>query len=170
MALFDICYEKTILNEGGYKLHKVPFDRGGLTYAGISQKYHPDWRGWEYVTSEHNQTHLMPLVKEFYQNKFWNVIKGDYIDSQEMADTIYDFAVNAGCRTAIKLSQIVVGCTPDGIVGPNTLNALNSFHPEIFLSNYALAKVQRYMEICKRDTTQSKFLLGWLNRSIGALS
>ncbi|MCO7226197.1 glycoside hydrolase family 108 protein [Pleionea sp. CnH1-48] len=167
MAEFQACYEKTLLNEGGYQLHHVAHDKGGLTYAGISQRYHPSWEGWKLIGSKANAEQLTPLVKQFYRDNFWQSIKGDDIHSQKVAETLYDFAVNAGVRTAIKLMQIVVGATPDGIVGPKTIAAINHIEPDMFLSNYALAKVHRYVEICNRDKTQSKFLLGWLNRTLG---
>jgi hypothetical protein len=47
---------------------------------------------------------------------------------------------------------------------------LNAGHEEIFVAKYALAKVARYAEICKRDSSQKQFLLGWINRVLGALS
>lgn len=37
MSDFVPAYERMIINEGGYKLTDVPSDRGGQTYAGISQ-------------------------------------------------------------------------------------------------------------------------------------
>ena len=33
-----------------------------------------------------------------------------------------------------------------------------------------LTKVSRYAEICNRDRTQSKFLLGWINRTLKELT
>ena len=59
---------------------------------------------------------------------------------------------------------------PDGSIGHRTLAALNSYNPELFVCKYALAKVSRYAEICNRDRTQSKFLLGWINRTLKELT
>lgn len=58
----------------------------------------------------------------------------------------------------------------DGGIGPKTLAALNGCEPELFALKYALAKVSRYAEICNRDRTQSKFLLGWINRTLKELT
>jgi len=38
-----------------------------------------------------------------------------------------------------------------------------------FKEQYALAKIARYAEICNKNRTQSKFLLGWINRTLGSL-
>jgi len=39
MANFEPCFEKVIKLEGGYKLHNVKGDKGGITYAGIARNY-----------------------------------------------------------------------------------------------------------------------------------
>jgi lysozyme family protein len=85
---------------------------------------------------------------------------------QAVATTIYDFAVNAGLRTATILAQTVVGLTPDGQVGPKTLAALQAVDPDLFVARYALAKLARYEQIVRRDRSQAKFLLGWLSRTL----
>ena len=59
-----------------------------------------------------------------------------------------------------------VGTTPDGRIGPKTLQALNEADPESFVLAYALAKVARYRDIVMRDRSQLKFLLGWINRTL----
>lgn len=56
------------------------------------------------------------------------------------------------------------GATPDGVLGPRTLAAVNATPAEMFKSRYALAKLARYRDIVTRDRTQLKFLLGWINR------
>src|ERR1019366_1485431 len=43
----------------------------------------------------------MPTVELIYRKSYWNIIKGDKIDSQAEADGIMDSAVNMGVGTAI---------------------------------------------------------------------
>jgi len=45
MTDFEICFNKTITLEGGYVLHNIKGDTGGMTYAGISSVHHPTWPG-----------------------------------------------------------------------------------------------------------------------------
>jgi lysozyme family protein len=164
MADFLPAYESMIRNEGGYVLHTVPGDRGGMTYAGIARNFHPSWPGW--VAIDRGDTPETDLVRQFYRANFWTPIRGDEIADQRIARTIFDFAVNAGVRTAAILAQTVVGATPDGKIGQKTVALLNAFDGEMFVMAYALAKLARYRDIVTRDKTQEKFLLGWLNRTL----
>ena len=162
MADFIQAYERTTLNEGGYVLTNHAGDRGGQTYAGIARKYHPDWSGWAAI--DRGETPATSLVRDFYRESFWEPVKGDQINDQRTAETIYDFGVNANHKVAIKLAQIVLGVAPDGVIGPVTLQALNTMDAELFKARYALAKLARYLEIVKRDPSQRQWLVGWCNR------
>lgn len=164
MSSFLQAYERMIANEGGYKLSSVANDRGGQTYAGISRNNWPNWAGWKDI--DEGLTPASELVRAFYKQNFWFAISGDYIDAQSIASNLFDFAVNAGPKTAIKLAQIVVGVTPDGVVGNKTLFAINNIDRSMFVALYALAKIARYRDIVTKDKSQAKFLLGWINRTL----
>lgn len=171
MADFSPAFESMVQNEGGYKLTNVTNDRGGQTYAGIARNFHSDWPGWVIIDrGDMGNLELSRLVREFYKTTFWDVISGDAIQQQAIAAAIFDFAVNAGAATAAKLAQLVVSAMPDGRIGPKTLTALNALDEGVFVLKYALAKVARYAEICNKDRSQSKFLLGWLNRTMKGLT
>lgn len=167
MAEFAPIYERMILDEGGYRLTNVAGDRGGMTYAGIARNRHPGWVGWSYI--DKGETPPTALVREFYRSQFWNPIRGDQIVNQIVANDVFNFAVNAGIGPAVKLAQITVGVASDGVVGPVTLAALNKVDPHDFNKAYALAKIARYRDIVQRDRSQSKFLLGWINRTLSNL-
>ena len=49
MAQFEPAFEQMIRDEGGYVLHEVPGDTGGMTYAGIARNKNPQWNGWALV-------------------------------------------------------------------------------------------------------------------------
>lgn len=171
MTDFNLAFDRTIRNEGGYVLHNVEGDRGGQTYAGIARKFHPSWEGWTYIDNKDmDNPALSKSIRAFYELNFWDRIKGGEIKEQGVAESLFDFSVNAGVKTASKLAQIVVETVPDGVIGPKTLEKINKEEPEKFILKYALAKVTRYAEICNRDRTQSKFLLGWINRTIKGLT
>lgn len=170
MAEFLLAYEKMILNEGGYRLHKVENDIGGLTYAGISRKYHQHWPGWELIDrNELENINLTELVRDFYKEKFWNKIKGNELSNQIIASSIFDFAVNAGVHVAVKLAQLVIIETPDGIIGEKSIAGLNEIEESMFVIHYALSKIARYTKICNQNSDQKIFLLGWLNRTLREL-
>lgn len=162
MAEFLPAFERMILNEGGYKLHTVSGDRGGMTYAGIARNMWPKWAGWAVIDAGDEPE--AGLVKGFYRTNFWVPLRLEDIQNQAIATTLFDFGVNAGIGTAAKLAQVVVGTTPDGRFGPVTLAAINMTDPDVFLARYSLAKLARYRDIVMRNRSQGKFLLGWINR------
>lgn len=171
MADFAPAFDQMILDEGGYKLHTVEGDRGGMTYAGIARNMNPDWAGWSIIDA--GGTPPTDMVRDFYRTGYWQPIMGDEIKSQEIACSIFNFAVNTSARkrpkVAVSLAQIVVGAAPDGSFGPKTLAAINAFDPKLFEALYALAKIARYRDIVVRDRSQIKFLIGWINRTLGQL-
>ena len=166
MANFDPAFEEMIHNEGGYQLTDISGDRGGKTYAGISQKYHPDWAGWALADAHAGEEQLAPLVQAFYKEKFWDQVGGDDITDQQVAASIFDFAVNGGIPVASRLAQGIVGANVDGMIGQQTVGKINEYDSELFLAKFALAKIQRYAKICTNDSGQKKFLLGWINRAL----
>jgi len=170
MANFEQAFEKMIADEGGYVLHNIPGDTGGMTYAGIARNKNPNWPGWNLIDHEATSNPLLTgMVRNFYKTEFWDRIRGDDIAVQAVAENIFNFSVNTGLGVAIKLAQLIVGATPDGAVGDKTLQMFNSVEPEAFKKAYALAKITRYADICMKNKTQSKFLLGWVQRTLRGL-
>ncbi len=167
---FEEAFTATMRREGGYKLHKVAGDTGGWTYAGIARNHNAQWPGWAFI--DRNETPPTALVRDFYYEGYWVPIRGDQLRF-DIAASIFDFAVNTSApkrpTVAVKLAQVVAGTEPDGVIGPKTVAALNALTPNAFALGYFAAKMQRYADIVTRDRTQLKFLLGWTNRSLGAL-
>lgn len=164
MADFAPAFERMVLDEGGFKLHKVPGDRGGVTYAGITRKNWPNWPGWACI--DRGETPPTQLVRDFYRKEYWAKYRCDEITSQRVASCIFNFGVNTSPGVAEKLAQIVAGVSPDGVIGPISVAAINSIAPEVFIAQYTLAKIARYRDIVAKDRSQLKFLLGWINRAL----
>lgn len=166
MAEFVPSFERMMENEGGYKLHDVPGDRGGMTYAGIARKMNPNWSGWAWI--DRGESPPTESVRDFYLAGYWVPIRGNEIQSQRIAESLFDFAVNTSApgrpALAIKLAQVTAGASPDGVIGLKTLDAINTMDPDLFLARFALSKLARYRDICTKDRTQMKFMLGWVNR------
>jgi lysozyme family protein len=170
MADFNPAFEKMIVDEGGYVLHTVPGDTGGMTYAGIARNPNPQWPGWNLIDNGAIDNPLLTgMVRNFYKVEYWDRIRGDDITSQVVAESVFNFGVNTGIKVATKLAQLIVGATPDGAVGNVTLQKFNAINPDAFKNAYALAKIARYADICKKNKTQSKFLLGWVQRTLRGL-
>lgn len=172
MANFNEALEKVLKYEGGYV--NDPDDPGGETYKGIARKMNPDWVGWprvDYLKSLKIDldldSNLHDMISDFYKVNYWNKVHGDKIDKQNVAESIFDFAVNAGISTSSKLAQITVGANPDGVIGEQSVKMINSFDSELFLANFTLAKIARYINIVKKRPTSHKFFYGWIRRAMG---
>jgi len=135
MAKFEIAYERTAKFEGGYVYD--PNDNGGETYAGISRKANPSWDGWKIVDDYKKKyknfkdylkkdSTLKQKVMSLYRSNYWNPVWGDSIRKQEVANELYDFAVNAGVATSIKLQQRQFKMKETGKMSTALLSKLNS--------------------------------------------
>jgi len=160
MADFNLAIGKTLAHEGGAKFTDDPTDRGGATKYGISQRAYPD-------LDIRNLTEQQ--ARDIYKRDYWDRIRADEINSQAMAENIFDTCVNMGVRTGSRLAQVAAEIAPsDGIVGSQSIGALNECNDEMFITNFTIAKIARYAYICNRDKSQKRFLLGWVNRALGA--
>lgn len=179
MADFKKAFQLIIANEGGYV--NDPDDAGGETYKGISRKNWPGWLGWiaidhlkglpNFPATLHDDNEIVRQleyeVSSFYHTQFWQRISGALIQEQAVANSIFDFAVNAGTVTSVQLAQTVVKTTPDGKSGPNTVKAINDFNPDHFMSAFTVEKIRRYIAIVKKRPTSKKYFLGWISRAVG---
>lgn len=158
MADFNLAISKTLQHEGGDTFTDDMLDHGGATKFGISQKAYPEL---DIRNLSEDQ------AKGIYRRDYWNRVKGDDIKSQVVAETIFDVCVNMGISGGSKLAQKTLAIEPaDGIIGPQSLAVINAADEDLFIAKFALAKIQRYTEICQADSSQQKFLLGWLNRTL----
>jgi lysozyme family protein len=174
MAEFNISLQKTLAHEGGYS--NDPDDAGGKTYKGISRTNHKNWYGWILIDKYKKQSgfpasldkdsELAKQVEQFYQANFWIPLNADRINNQTVADSIFDFAVNAGIQTSIHLVQSIVEADIDGIIGTQTLDKLNTSNPTHFLTDFTLAKIAHYISVIKKRPTNKKYLYGWIIRAL----
>ncbi len=176
MANFTQSFQLMIAHEGGYV--NDPDDPGGETYKGVARKIFSKWDGWTKIDILKRQTgfpgnldkdaELQQDIENFYRVTFWDKMNGDKIVHQQVADSIFDFGVNAGVGTSASLAQMVTGIEKkDGIIGPVSLETINAFNPEHFLAAFTVAKIARYITIVKKRPTSRKYFYGWICRALG---
>jgi lysozyme family protein len=187
MADFELAYQKTAINEGGYANN--PKDKGGETAFGWARNFWPALRVWPIIDSykkrftkqpcygtesysrwvkEFNKAlrsdaPLMTYIKSAYKTEFWDKNRLGEIESQEVAEWIYDHAVNAGGR-GVKWIQLAARVTPDGSMGPNTITAINAMQPLELMKRAADIAGAYRMDKAHDDPSQISFLIGWLKR------
>ena len=159
-------------------LHKNKGE-SGYTFMGIYEGAHSNWKGWEivYCTLKlykdlrkasyecYQNIFLTDLVKEFYKLNFWDKLRLDEIRSDRIADLIFKFGVNVGIKRAVRYAQMVANARIDGIIGANTINALNSLDSGYFEERYKAEFIKFYDDLAKDNHDKyGRFLKGWLNR------
>lgn len=174
MALFQPAFEKILKNEGGYV--NDPQDPGGETYKGIARNMQSKWNGWVRIDlgktkqgfpQNLEQDEVLQLqISKFYETNYWDPIGADDITHQQVAESIFDFGVNAGIKTAIILAQQVVEATADGVSGPKTVEKINNFDPDHFIAAFTVMKIARYVSIVKRRPDSKKYFYGWICRAL----
>lgn len=175
MADFNNAFEAMLTHEGGYG--NDPDDPGGETYKGVARKINSKWLGWHIIDLLKKQANfpanleansdLQQEVESFYEVQFWNRISGSLISEQAVANSIFDFAVNAGVVTSAILAQMVSGTKADGVIGPNSVEAINKVDSDHFLSAFTVAKIARYITIVKKRPSSKKYFYGWVLRALG---
>lgn len=161
MSGFDHAFEEIIGLEGEYS--NDPVDPGGETKWGISKRAYP--------TLDIPNLSLMQ-AKAIYKFDYWNPMRLDEVFDSEVAAEIFEQAVNMGRNQACKNAQDALnyfgaGLERDGIIGPATLKALNTWaYRDRTATLKALNGVQfmKYLEIVTAKPELSRFSRGWLRR------
>lgn len=164
MANFTPAFDKTVRRWESFELTDVPGDYGRQTYAGISRRFWGGWEGWELVDA--GKPVPESLVVDFYYGNFWCAIEGDDLRNQDVAEIIFDWAVNAGVQAAVRLTLDVLGLPP-GLGMSAALRELNDFpNPRLFVCEYTLGRIAHRAKVLGRSPSQVKFIKGWLNRDL----
>jgi len=181
MKTFDELFDGVIKHEGYYA--NVEGDRGGETYMGVARNLHPDWEGWQYIDA-YKETYgeipwnfkidvpqLTQLVKDFYHQTFYKRFKIDEISNGSLQEIIFDWCVNSGVWGARGVQRVLNqffdgDLKMDGILGNQTLSAINACDPRLLFVAIHRARVRYYHSISKKGKNYL-FLEGWLKRIEG---
>jgi len=123
---FDKSFSLLIGNEGRYSNDRR--DRGNWTSGKIGVG---ELKGTMYGISAMSYPHLdiknitLEQAKEIYLNDYWNKCHIDIIPESSKFD-VFDTAVNSGVQRAIILLQRALEVDDDGIIGKNTIEAINN--------------------------------------------
>lgn len=158
---FDQAFQEVIGLEGGYSFD--PDDYGGETNWGISKRSYPEVDIKALKLTE---------AKSIYRRDYWNRMRLDDVENREIAAELFEQGVNMGTSIAItnlqKSLNIVDGPVQvDGVIGPQTLSAVNDLTPEeetTLLKCLNGFQFNHYLEIVDNNPRQKKFLVGWLKR------
>jgi hypothetical protein len=153
---FDLCLQVVLRQEGGFSNDAA--DPGGATQMGITEHSLAAWRGRP-VTAEEVRDLSAEEAKEIYRAQYWNLMRCE--DLPRGIDLmVFDFGVNAGPGTAVRMLQRAVGVKPDGAVGPYTLRAATSAEAAPLIEALAQARLDYYRGL----SAFARFGRGWTRR------
>ena len=166
-------------NDNTRVLHKNKGELG-LTFYGIYQSAHPTLSLWNTINQtlkkEPNikkvsallmkDSALLRQVNIFYKREFWDKMRLDEVNSQQIANEIFIFGANVHWKVALKEAQKLIGVTADGIIGSQTLRALNSYDENLFDRKFDDVEIAYYEQIVKNKPHLAHNLRGWITRAL----
>ena len=163
---FQRCSQAVLAKEGWGTYTNYPSDPGGPTRWGITLATLSASRGHPCTAQD-----VMNLGEDealsIYRAQFWHPISGDQLPAgvNLMA---FDCSVNQGPGHAARWLQGAVGVTQDGLIGPNTLKAINATNPCTLIEAFKAERLRAY----ENDPGWATFGHGWEARddSIAALA
>lgn len=165
MAKIELLVPRILKWEGGFVNH--PNDKGGATNKGITIGTFTHYRKQKGLPAPSvddlkniSNEEWMDILKTLY----WDKWQADSINNQAIANLLVDWVWASGAW-GIKYPQQMFDVAADGIVGKQTLAAVNSYpdEEELFQKLWDRRK-QHFESIVQRDASQSVFLKGWMNR------
>lgn len=157
MSSFETTFSRTIGHEGKFQAN--PKDRGNWTGGkeGVGELKGTKW-GLAAMTYPHLDIANITLeqAKEIYYNDWWLKLKMERWPNV-MKYQMFDAAFNHGTGRANQFLQFAARVKEDGVVGPNTIKAVNMTDPNDLVLRF-LAKRLRYFTEVK---TWSEFSKGW---------
>lgn len=151
---FKKTMERTSKQEGGYVNNEE--DPGGETKYGISKKAYPN-EDIENLTKERAD---MLYYRDYYKHN--NVDKLP----EHIRGEVFDNSVNQGPSQAAKNLQRAVSVKDDGIIGPQTIDAVNNANPEETMEKFKQNVLGVYDAIrVNNPDNYNKHKNGWMNRT-----
>jgi len=153
-------YQNNSNDSGNYRSDGV---RVG-TNRGISAKVYESWIG-RLPSVADMKAITADIARAIYKAWYWDKLKADSINDQNVANIIVDMAVNSGPGAAGKLLQKTLNkyfqkkLTVDGAIGNLTIQATNSVNGQSLFDKIKEERKQFYLDL--NDPT---FEDGWLDR------
>lgn len=156
-ANFDLALKHVLTFEGGYSDH--PKDPGGATNFGITIGVLGEFRGTR-VTNQDVRMLTLAEAARIYRSRYWDAVSCDQLPAG-IDLTVFDCAVNQGIGRAARFLQIAARVKVDGVIGPVTINAINTARQDSLLCEFMARRMRSYGQLRSLFRT---FGLGWSRR------
>jgi len=153
---FDKSLALVLQSEGLYVNN--PKDPGGETMRGVTKAAWSTWLKRTILPGEMAKLTVADITP-FYKALYWDKAYCNQLPAgvDYMA---FDAAVNMGVGQSIRLLQRSLGCVPDGVIGSNTMTAINNAKPADLVDKFSAQKEMFYRSLASFAT----FGKGWLSR------
>lgn len=172
---FLYAYERMRVFEGNYA--NLKFDRGGETYGGVARNFNKNWYGWKHIDQrkrngriKHNsQVEEAEFWVLDYYLDIWVKEKFYLIENQDVADYLFDLRINSHYSGVSIIQKVLIDMghevEVDGVMGEQTIKAINNIEPQTLLIKVRDARIAFYKKIVKRNRNQKRFYKNWVNRA-----
>ena len=150
--------------EGGFV--NDPADLGGATNKGVTIGTFREFRkrkGLPAPTVDDLKNISESEWHEIFKSLYWDRWKADEIKSQAVANILVDWVWASGSH-GIKRPQRLLGVKADGIVGKQTIAAVNAMDAATLFKMIKDDRAKFIDEICKARPANERFRKGWTNR------
>lgn len=150
--------------EGGFV--NDPDDLGGATNRGVTIGTYASYckkQGYPAPTIGRLKNLSEREWTEILKTMYWDRWKADKIANQNVANILVDWVWASGVH-GIKRPQKILGVSVDGIVGSQTLAAVNARDAKELFFAVKAERIRFIDEICKARPANEKFRRGWMNR------
>lgn len=150
--------------EGGFV--NDPDDLGGATNKGITIGAFTEYKkrkGQKAPTVADLKNISDAEWHDVFKSLYWDRWKADEIKNQSVANILVDWVWASGSH-GIKRPQRLLGVKADGIVGKQTIAALNAMDAATLFKMIKDDRAKFIDEICKARPKNEKYRKGWMNR------
>lgn len=138
-------------------------DGAGRTRFGITSANNPTALADGFY--EMGREEALQYAKAYYKHCYWFPCRGDEINNDEVAATLFNFAVNDGVGQAVQLVQHAVDAQVDGHMGPITLAKINAANATLLAEALRSEQADFYRALVARIPSRARFIEGWLRRA-----
>lgn len=150
--------------EGGFV--NDPNDLGGATNKGITIGTFAEYKkrkGQKAPTVTDLKNISDAEWYNVFKSLYWDRWKADEIKNQSVANILVDWVWASGSH-GIKRPQRLLGVKADGIVGKQTIAAVNAMDAATLFKMIKDDRAKFIDEICKARPKNEKYRKGWMNR------
>lgn len=117
------------------------YDKENISFFGIIKSQTITWDGWKffnYTLKKYNNNleftvemlfenaEMQKHVQHYYKTNFWDKLKLDKVESQEIANIIFVFAVQTSVVHCTKLIQKLLCVTINSVLTDNDIKKINA--------------------------------------------